>query len=106
MSFPYPSMIGPQKTSKGASALQRRFDLDEALMLADDPVTDGEAQARAALLGGVEGCEEIGQGLVVHAAARVDDVDPHHSGTFASLFGLQLVVGDEPGLDLDGAFLF
>src|SRR5690242_15241735 len=50
-------------------------ELDLAAVVGDDPVGDGEAQAGAALFGGVEGGEDAVQRLERDAASCVGDLD-------------------------------
>src|SRR5512139_2015125 len=55
-------------------------ELDLPAMGGDDPVRDGQPQARAAHLGRVVGIEEVGHGLGRDAVARIVDIDDHLAG--------------------------
>ena len=64
---------------EGRSLARFAVDVDEAVVLLDDAVDRGQAQAGALahLLGGEERLEDVVQGLLVHAAAVVADGQQH-----------------------------
>ena len=90
-----------------AAAAGPAVDVDEALVLLDDAVDGGEAEAGAEAdgFGGEEGFESVGDGVGVHAAAIVADGEAGIcAGDAAGIFGAEgFVDADGLGADGDGA---
>ena len=73
---------GGEKDGEGGSLADFAFDLDSAVVVFDDFLADGEAQAGAVgfvgaggAFGGEEGLEDFGHELFGDAGAAVDDLD-------------------------------
>src|ERR1043166_1894816 len=74
---------------------------DCAAVLLDDLFGDGEAEARALLLGGEERLEDARAGLVVHAGAAVFDLDARGGRRFAGYAVVPVADGERGALGLD-----
>ena len=101
------AVVSGQVDAEHRPPVRPAVDLDAAAVQADDAVDRGQPQtgALAQLLGGEERFEQVGEGVVVHAAAGVAHRQAHVAARrdLRVTEAVGLVEGDRGGLDGDPA---